>query len=119
MAAIFEKAGELGRLVGQSDEYQALRRAHESVRDESELRSQMDELAGLAQQIEDSVGRQEEPPAEAVERYNALLGTIQAHAEYQRVVAAQSNFDKLMLKVDEQIREGIKAGAQSRIITLG
>ena len=119
MAAVLEKAIELGRLIGQSDEYQALRRAHEGVRDEESLRGRMDELTRLAQQLEDAVARDEEPPAETMAQYNELLGTIQTNAEYQRVVAAQSNFDKLMLKVDEQIREGIKTGAASRIITLG
>lgn len=119
MSAIHEKAVELGRLVGQSEEYQALKRAHESVRDLDTLRAQMDQLAQLAQQIEEAVGQDQEPPAEAVEGYNGLLGEIQAQPEYQRVVAAQTNFDKLMMKVDEQIREGIKTGAASRIITLG
>jgi cell fate (sporulation/competence/biofilm development) regulator YlbF (YheA/YmcA/DUF963 family) len=116
---VFEKATELGRLVGQSDEYQALRRAHEGVRDEEALRGRMDDLTRLAQQLEDAVARDEEPPAEVMAQYNELLGTIQANPGYQRVVAAQTNFDKLMLKVDEQIREGIKTGAESRIISLG
>lgn len=119
MVPILEKATELGRLVGQSEEYQALKRAHEAVRDQDALRGGMDELTGLAQQIEESVAREQEPPPEAVERYNTLLGEIQSQPAYQRVVASQTNFDKLMLKVDEQIREGIKTGAASRIITLG
>jgi len=119
VTVIFEKATELGRLVGQSDEYQALKRAHESVREQDELRGRMDELTALAQRIEEAVARDQEPPPEAIEHYNTLLGLIQSQPEYQRVVAAQTNFDKLMLKVDGQIREGIKTGAASRIITLG
>jgi hypothetical protein len=33
-------------------------------------------------------------------------------------VAAQSNFDKLMVRVNEQIMEGIRRGSASPIITL-
>jgi hypothetical protein len=33
-------------------------------------------------------------------------------------VAAQANFDKLMLRVQDQIMEGIKKGSESVIITL-
>jgi hypothetical protein len=53
-----------------------------------------------------------------VGEYNNLLSTIQADSRYQAVVAAQANFDKLMLRVNEQILEGIKKGAASPIITL-
>ncbi|MEX0692704.1 MAG: YlbF family regulator [Gemmatimonadales bacterium] len=118
-APIFEKAVELGRLVGQSEEYQALKRAHETVGEHDDLRERMGQLTQLAQQIEQSVAQDQEPPAETVDAYNGLLGLIQAESAYQRVVATQTAFDKLMLKVDEQIHEGIKAGAASRIITLG
>jgi hypothetical protein len=34
-------------------------------------------------------------------------------------VAAQTNFDKLMIRVNDQIMEGIRKGAASPIITLG
>jgi len=41
------------------------------------------------------------------------------NATYQRAIAAQDNFDKLMLRVNEWISEGIRKGAASSIITLG
>jgi hypothetical protein len=47
------------------------------------------------------------------------VGEVQSDPAYQQLVAAQSNFDKLMLKVQEQIMEGMRKGAESRIITLG
>ena len=114
---IHDKAVELGRLIGQSEEYKALRRAHELVRDQDELREKMDQLAALAQTMEQTP-MDGEPPAEQIEAYNTLLSDIQGHPKYQGVVAAQSNFDKLMLKVNETILEGMRKGAESQIITL-
>ena len=38
---------------------------------------------------------------------------------YQRVVAAQENFDKSMVRVNDCILDGIQKGAASPIITLG
>jgi hypothetical protein len=38
---------------------------------------------------------------------------------YQRAVAAQENFDKIMLRVNNWILDGIRKGATSSIITLG
>ena len=35
---------------------------------------------------------------------------------FQRLVAAQSNFEKIMYKVNETVARGIEEGAQSRII---
>lgn len=119
MAAIAEKANELGRILGQTDEYQALKRAHERVNDSPELKEKMEKLDGLAREMEASSSRGQEPSEQQVERYEKLLSEIQADAVYQSVVVAQSNFDKLMLKVNKDIMEGIRKGADSRIITLG
>ncbi len=114
---IHDKAAELGRLIGQSEEYKALRRADDLVRDQDELKEKMDRLAQLAQAMEQTP-LDGEPPAEQIEAYNTLLGEIQGHPKYQGVVTAQSNFDKLMLKVNETILEGMRKGAESPIITL-
>lgn len=115
---IAERAVDLGRLIGQSDEYKALRRAHEQVKDERELQERMSHLHALAEQLEGAALNEQDPPETAVNEYNDLLGVIQADPRYQSVVAAQANFDKLMLRVNEQILEGIKRGAASPIITL-
>jgi len=47
-----------------------------------------------------------------------MLEKIQSQAAYQRAVAAQENFDKLMLRVNQWIMDGMKKGAASPIITL-
>ena len=48
-----------------------------------------------------------------------LLGRVQGQSVYQRLVAAQENFDKLMGRVNDWIVDGIEKGATSSIITLG
>lgn len=115
---IDEKAVDLGRLIGQTDEYKALRRAHEQVRDVQALQDRMGRLHTVAADLERAGSEGREPPEPLVQEYDSLLSTIQGDPKYQAVIAAQSNFDKLMLKVNEQIMEGIRRGSASPIITL-
>jgi len=41
---------------------------------------------------------------------------LQGMTVYQGMVAAQSNFDRLMKRINEEIGKGIEAGEKSRII---
>jgi cell fate (sporulation/competence/biofilm development) regulator YlbF (YheA/YmcA/DUF963 family) len=115
---IVERAQELGKIIGQSDEYKALKKAHEQVQQRDELQQRMNKLQGLAETLERSAELGSEPSPEQVNEYNELLSTIQADSNYQSVVVAQASFDKLMMKVNELILEGIKKGSASPIITL-
>ena len=114
-----DKAKELGRLIGQSDEYGALKRAQSRVEGAPDLRDKMQQLRKLAMALEQQAAQGKAPAETDVNAYDQLLTTIQADPMYQGVVAAQSNFDKLMLRVNEHILEGIDKGAASPIITLG
>ncbi len=114
-----DKARELGRLIGQSSEYQAVKRSTEALnsdRDAVSLLQRMEQIRVDAQRMIDS-GQQ---PTEAMEvELDGLLGQVQGIATYQRAIAAQENFDKLMMQVNQWISEGIRTGATSSIITLG
>lgn len=116
---ITEKAKELGRVIGQSDEYKALKRAREHVEEAKELREKLDRLQQVAESLERTTVQGNEPEEGHVTEYEGLLGDIQSDIRYQHLVSAQSNFDKLMLKVNEHIVEGMRKGAESPIITLG
>lgn len=116
---IDEKAQELGRLLGQSEEYKALRRASDRLREDAEVQRQLADVERLAQTIEQAAQGGHEPPREQVEQYDTALQTVQRSPVYQQVVAAQANFEKLMAKVNERIFDGMKKGAASPIITLG
>ena len=41
---------------------------------------------------------------------------LQTKAGFQRLISAQANFEKVMMKVNETMARGIDEGAQSRII---
>jgi hypothetical protein len=53
------------------------------------------------------------------QQLDELLGRVQGNEVYQRAIAAQENFDKVMVRVNDWIMDGIKKGATSSIITLG
>jgi cell fate (sporulation/competence/biofilm development) regulator YlbF (YheA/YmcA/DUF963 family) len=113
------KAQELGRLLGQSDEYKALMRADERLRADSECRALFEEVRRLDQVFEQKEHEGVEPEAGELQRYEETVRSLQGSPVYQQWVAAQANFEKLMLKVNQQIADGIKKGAASPIITLG
>jgi cell fate (sporulation/competence/biofilm development) regulator YlbF (YheA/YmcA/DUF963 family) len=114
-----QKGRDLDRLIGQSSEYQALKRANEALGEDHEavkLLRRMEELRGTAQAMIDNGGN----PTDEMEReLDELLSKVQVNPAYQRALVAQSNFDKLMMQVNGWITEGIRSGAASPIITLG
>ena len=116
---IDDKAQELGRLLGQSDEYRVLLRATDRMKEDVELQKHLAEVEQLAQQLERGAQAGQEPAKEQIEKYDRALQTVQANPVYQQVVAAQANFEKFMAKVNSRIYEGLKKGAASPIITLG
>jgi cell fate (sporulation/competence/biofilm development) regulator YlbF (YheA/YmcA/DUF963 family) len=116
---IGEKAQELGKLIGQGEEFKALHRARAALAEDKDLQQQLERLEGLASQLERTIAEGTQPDSAETEQYEQLLGDVQANPAYQGLVASQSNFDKLMLRVQEQIMEGMQKGAESRIITLG
>lgn len=115
---IDEKAHDLGRLLGQTEEYKGLRRATERLQEDVELQKQLAEMDRLAQQIQLAGRTGQEPPAALIEQYEKIFSAVQAHAVYQQLAVAQENFEKLMAKINEKIYEGIRKGAASPIIQL-
>ena len=116
---IEDKAKELGRLIGQSPEYQAVKRANDALSQDAAavaLLRQMEQLRMNAQQM---IQRGERPTEEMEKELDGLLGRVQGQSVYQRLVAAQENFDKIMGRVNDWIVDGIERGAASPIITLG
>jgi cell fate (sporulation/competence/biofilm development) regulator YlbF (YheA/YmcA/DUF963 family) len=116
MAGLMEMAKDLGSAMARTDEYQALRRAMEAAgddRDLAELRSEMDKLeAKVANVIRSGT----EPPAELVEEYNAAFSRLEANSGYQKLVAAQTNFEKVLQRVNETITRSLEETGTSRII---
>jgi cell fate (sporulation/competence/biofilm development) regulator YlbF (YheA/YmcA/DUF963 family) len=108
MAMLEEKAKELGRQIGQSSEYQALKRSNDLMMEDTEASTVLRRLSSLRAQAQEMIERGEDPPQEMEQELDTLL----------RAIVAQTNFDKLMMRVNEFISEGIRTGAVSKIITL-
>ena len=113
-----EKAKELGRTIGQSAEYQALKRSNDAVREDPEASSVLNRLSQLRSIAQEFIERGEDPPQEMEQELDTLLQKVEINPVYQRAIVAQTNFDKLMVRVNEAISEGIRTGAVSKIITL-
>jgi cell fate (sporulation/competence/biofilm development) regulator YlbF (YheA/YmcA/DUF963 family) len=111
-----EKALELGRLLGQDEEYKALERARQRAMEDRELTAALNRLAELEKDIGSSLRSGQEPSKEQQDEYEKLFSQLQGSAVYQGLVAAQSNFDKVLGRVNQHISEGIESGSRSRII---
>jgi cell fate (sporulation/competence/biofilm development) regulator YlbF (YheA/YmcA/DUF963 family) len=116
MAAHLEKARELGNSIGRTDEYQAVKRAIQAADEDRDLATLRIELERLETAIEASLRAGKEPDAETAAAYEGAVGRLQGNSTYQRLVAAQTNFDKLMARVNQSIAQGMEEGGQSRII---
>jgi cell fate (sporulation/competence/biofilm development) regulator YlbF (YheA/YmcA/DUF963 family) len=114
-----EKAKELGRLIGQSPEYKAVKRANDELAADRDVVTLLRELETLREEAQRMIGRGEQPTEEMEKKLDELLTKVQGNRVYQSVAVAQENFDKLMMRANEWILDGIKKGAQSPIITLG
>ena len=114
-----DKAIELGRFIGQSDEYKAVKRTSDALNEDREAITLIRGMERLRTEAQAMIERGENPTPEMEQQLDELLSKVQVNATYQRAIAAQDNFDKLMLRVNEWISEGIRKGASSSIITLG
>jgi cell fate (sporulation/competence/biofilm development) regulator YlbF (YheA/YmcA/DUF963 family) len=117
--ALEEKARELGRIIGQSDEYRAVTRANEALTGDAEATAVLRQMEGLRREAQAMLQRGEEPTEEMEKALDDLLTKVQGNPSYQRVAVAQENLDKVMRLVNDWISDGISKGAQSSIITLG
>lgn len=115
---IDDKAMELGRLIGQSNEYQALRRAEQALRDDSATVAKLDKIQSLARQIDQAVSQGNLPDESTSQSYEDAVRDLEVSPIGQAYVVARSNFDKLMARVNQQMSAGIERGATSSIITL-
>ena len=113
-----EKAKELGRIIGQSTEYQAVKKSSEALNSDREAVSVLQEMEKIRQDAQKMIQRGEQPTPEMELQLDDLLMKVQGNPVYQRAIAAQENFDKVMYQVNNWIMDGMKKGATSSIITL-
>jgi cell fate (sporulation/competence/biofilm development) regulator YlbF (YheA/YmcA/DUF963 family) len=116
---IEDKAKDLGRLIGQSTEYQAVKRASDALNEDKDTVGLLQKMEQLRVDAQRMMQRGERPTEEMERQLDTLLGQVQGRPTYQRLLVAQENFDKVMGRVNDWILEGIEKGATSSIITLG
>lgn len=116
---IWEKAQELGRQIGQSSEYQALKRAESSLREDKETVAKLDLIQTLARKVDQAIAQGQMPDQPTADAYESAVRDLETSSIGQAYVIARSNFEKLMARVNQQISEGMEKGATSSIITLG
>jgi cell fate (sporulation/competence/biofilm development) regulator YlbF (YheA/YmcA/DUF963 family) len=116
MAGLMDMAKELGNNLARTDEYQALKRAISLADDDREITELRNELEKLEGGIETALRTGREPDDETKEAYERAVSRLQANSNYQRIVAAQANFDKVVQRVNRTIMQGLEEGATSRII---
>ena len=116
---IEDKARELGRLIGQSSEYQSVKRASDALNDDKDTVSLLQRMEQLRVDAQRMMQRGERPTEDMERQLDDLLNQVQGRASYQRLLVAQENFDKIMARANDWILEGIEKGAASPIITLG
>ena len=116
MAGLTEMAKDLGNALARTAEYQALKSAVSAADDDRDIAELRTDLEKLERQIETSLRAGKEPEDDVKESYQQTIGRLQSLATYQRLVAAQANFDKIVQQVNQTIMRGLEEGAESRII---
>jgi cell fate (sporulation/competence/biofilm development) regulator YlbF (YheA/YmcA/DUF963 family) len=113
-----DKARELGRVIGQSPEYQAVKRSSEALNGDREAVTVLQQMEKIRMDAQQMIARGEQPTEEMETQLDELLSKVQSNPVYQRAISAQENFDKVMYQVNNWIMDGMKKGATSSIITL-
>jgi cell fate (sporulation/competence/biofilm development) regulator YlbF (YheA/YmcA/DUF963 family) len=116
---IWDKAEELGRLIGQTPEYKALRRAETSLRDDQDAQGKVELIQRLARQMDELVAQGQMPDQTTAETYEKTVRDLEVSPTGQAYAVARANFEKVMIKVNQLIAQGMEKGATSNIITLG
>jgi cell fate (sporulation/competence/biofilm development) regulator YlbF (YheA/YmcA/DUF963 family) len=116
---IWDKAQDLGRQIGQSSEYQALKRAEASLREDQETVTKLDQIQTLARKVDQAIAQGQMPDQPTADAYESAVRELETSPVGQAYVVARANFEKLMARMNQQISEGLEKGAASSIITLG
>ncbi len=119
MSGWMDMARQLGGAMARTDEYQALHRAVQAADDDRELVELRNAMDRLERRIAEAIQAGQDPDEELRLEYEETFSRLQSNGSYQRLASAQANFEKILVKVNDVITEGMQAGAESRIIIPG
>ena len=115
---IWEKARDLGRMIGQSNEYKTLRRTEQALREDAPTVAKLDAIQQLATKVDQMMSAGQMPDAETTTAYETAVRELEVSVIGQAYAVARANFEKLMTKVNQEISDGMDQGVTSSIITL-
>jgi cell fate (sporulation/competence/biofilm development) regulator YlbF (YheA/YmcA/DUF963 family) len=114
---LVEAAKELGRLIAQTPEYKNYSQAAKNVEDDRETSQLLERLKVFEQKAQELESGGEEVTEELKSEYTGYVENVQSHPKIQALLVSQDNYLKMMNRVNALIGEGIREGAQSKIIT--
>jgi cell fate (sporulation/competence/biofilm development) regulator YlbF (YheA/YmcA/DUF963 family) len=115
---IEDKAQELGRLIGQAPEYQAMRRAEQALREDAEAQKRLEVISRLTREFDQMMAQGEAPDEAKTQEYETTLREFEISPVGQSYLVTRANVDKLMTRVNQMIADGMERGVTSGIITL-
>ena len=116
---IEDKAKELGRLIGQSPEYQAVKRANDALNEDKDAVALLQQMEQLRMNAQRMMQRGERPTEEMEQELDALLGQVQGRPTISACSSPRRTSTRSWARVNDWILDGIEKGAASPIITLG
>jgi cell fate (sporulation/competence/biofilm development) regulator YlbF (YheA/YmcA/DUF963 family) len=115
---IWEKARDLGRMIGQANEYKTLRRTEQALREDAPTVAKLEAIQLLATKVDQMMAAGQMPDQETTTAYETAVRELEVSPTGQAYAVARANFEKLMTKVNQEISDGMEQGATSSIITL-
>src|SRR5512135_2796531 len=100
---IDDKAQELGRLIGQAPEYQALRRAEQALREDTDAQKRLETISRLTREFDNMIAQGQSPDEAKAQEYETTLHEFELSPAGQGYLVARANVDKLMAKVNQMI----------------
>ncbi|MEO7997782.1 MAG: YlbF family regulator, partial [Gemmatimonadaceae bacterium] len=81
-----DKAKDLGRTIGQSAEYKAVKRSSEALNEDRESSTLLRQMEGIRQEAQAMIDRGEQPTQEMEVQLDGLLEQVQTQSSYQHAV---------------------------------
>ena len=106
-------------MIGQTPEYKGLRRAESGLREDTEAQGKVELIQNLAREMDELVAQGQMPDQVTAETYERAVRELEVSTTGQAYAVSRANFEKMMIKVNQLIAQGMEKGAQSSIITLG
>ena len=91
----------------------------QALRADEDARGHLEKMQTLARQMDQLMAQGQMPEEGTAQEYEQSVRSFELSPTGQAYIVARQNFEKVMVKVNEEMAKGIEKGATSNIITLG